>query len=142
MSIAAHEGAPVSPARLLVLVAIVVGVVAGAFACATGLTTGAAHAHGPVDIVASAPDAHSGHASHAAAERLDHGVHGIGTTERAPGDDDAGHAGHPGMSCVVEVDLRFRGGHSAVICDLVESSEAVALVQRADDLEPPVPRAS
>jgi hypothetical protein len=132
MPIATLETAPASPVRLLVLVAVAVGVVAGAFACAGGLTSGAAHAHGPVEIVAPDHVALTGHGSH----------DGIGTTDRAPAEPDTDPTGHPGMSCVVDLDLRVAGGHATTICDRVATAPAVALEQRTDGPEPPVPRAS
>jgi hypothetical protein len=123
--------------RLLVLVAIVIGVVAGALACTGGLASGAGHAHAPVEV--SQHDAGAGHAGHAGHARGADSAEAP-SSDRAPADSDASAGAHPGMSCVVGFELRFVGDESATTCDQVEPSPAAALPGRLDGPEPPVPR--
>ncbi len=129
------------PVKLIVLVAVAFGLLFGAMACAAGLAGGVAH--GAAEVSSPEADVMPGrHADHSDSMREpeakpmppeDHGDHsGIAST---PGS-------HPGMACVVSVDLHFPEASSAVISG---SSEITLLGLRAGcpaDVDPPVPRFS
>lgn len=127
--------------RLVVLASIVVGVLVGAMACAAGLSAGD---HGSVHAVATADGpsvdgAHHPHHAHvpvgaeaaAAAPIPVHGD-GVSTVEQS----------HPGMACVVAVDLRFP---DPVVRSSTGTVAHEAVSSPADcppELDPPVPRSS
>jgi hypothetical protein len=130
----------VGPGRLtrtLVLVAVVMGVAAGSVACVAGLASGRGHEHAAAGPVASA------HADHLAVGVDASAEAGVGSAESdADGRAATPAADHPGMSCVVEVDLRVVGEQYATICDRLDAAVVVAHADGTDGPEPPVPRTS
>ena len=124
----------------LILTAVVVGVFFGALACAGGLAAGNAHgtAEPSVPPILVHPPAHAGHlgsttrpeSPHAPAG--DHGDHPASTSM----------TGHPGMACVVSVDLDVPEASVATVCDSYEASAAPMWADWPADVDPPVPRFS
>lgn len=128
------------PSHWLVLTAVMVGVFFGALACAAGLAGGNAHgtAEPSVPEMPVHSPAHAGHVGSTTESESppipagDHGDHPVNTSM----------TGHPGMACVVSVDLHVPEASVATVCD---SYEAAAVAMWADwpaDVDPPVPRFS
>jgi hypothetical protein len=136
----AFEVRPGRLTRSLVLMAVVIGVAAGAMACVAGLASGRGHEHGAVAPVASA---HAGHSDVGVAAGVGAGVDvDVGVAGPDDSREASGAADHPGMSCVVEVDLEVADERVAIICDPVDTALVVARTQGSDGPEPPVPRSS
>lgn len=128
------------PAKLLVLVALAFGLLFGAMACAAGLAVGVAH--GAAEVSSPDADVMPRHADHSDST-------GDPESEPMPPVDHGDHSGssstpgnHPGMACVVSVDLHFPEATAVAISD---SSEITLLGLSAGcpaDVDPPVPRFS
>lgn len=124
----------------IVLVAVAFGLVFGAMACAADLAGGVAHgATGSSTIdTHEMPSAHADHPAPTAEPALqptpagDHGDHSGGTST----------GGHPGMACVVSVDLHVPEASPVSISDSSEIPPIVMSAGCPDDVDPPVPRSS
>lgn len=128
------------PTRWMVLAALAFGLLFGALACVAGLASGVAHgvAHPAGLDVVGLPAEHAAHVAPMieAAPSASHGDHG----DRSEHPSTSGN--HPGMACVVSVDLRFPEPTSPSISD---SHEVLLLGLRSGhpaDVDPPVPRCS
>ena len=126
--------------QLVALVAVAFGLLFGAMACAAGLAGGG---HGTVERSAleldETPKAHADHVDSMAESESqpmppgDHGDHSGSTSTPVS---------HPGMACVLSVDLPFPEVSSVSISD---SSEIPLMGLSAGcpaDVDPPVPRFS
>lgn len=142
--VAARVTAPLS---WLVLAAVVVGVAIGAMACAAGLAEGfghRVHAQGTEAIVASVTGSHNGHV---AAEPGNVGGDPV-LGSASPGNEARSGAagtwveGHPGMACVVTVELDVDETVTPVMAGRFDTEHAILPVDCVVDLDPPVPRAS
>lgn len=132
-------------ARRVVLVAVVLGLLFGALACAAGMAGGNAHgAHqpGPVAVAPSAVDEHRAHAVRVDADATATAL--VAATDHLP-DSSSGSSmaeGHPGMACVVPVELRFADPSAATLSDLYEVAAAGISPDCAADVDPPIPKFS
>jgi len=132
-----HAGSDAS--RWMVLVAVALGLLFGALACATDLAgdrAHAAHRTSMIDLGAMASD-HSGHSDHPSAAMSRASGH-----QPSPSAGDSMAGDHPGMACVAPVDLRPLG---AAVLPVADRHELVSTMMRAGcphDVEPPVPRFS
>lgn len=133
--------------RRAVLAAVLVGVAFGAMTCAAGMAVGNGHntvAGAPVDQHSPAADAH---ADHSAVARVVEA--GAASQHAASEGNDGDHRSttssdqnHPGMACVVSLDLRVPEPTPTSVTDAVDNS---VILERSDcvaDVEPPVPRIS
>lgn len=130
---------PVRPAHWVVLVAVAAGLLLGAIVCAAGLVGGAAHgaAHAAVVDGDATPTAHTDHAAHTSGPDSSHpGGHG-----EHSGDTSASGS-HPGMACVVSVDLQFPNVSSPWDAGSHVSQPPPMTAGCSDDVDPPVPRIS
>lgn len=129
----------------LVLVAIVLGLVLGAMTCAAGLADGTGHVtHAAVEPAVAASEivrhpAEPG--SH------DHGTPATPSPTNAGGDaspvlPSAPAEGHPGMACLVPVDLRFLGPTVATTSDVCAPLAPLTIADGIGEVDPPVPRTS
>jgi hypothetical protein len=126
--------------QLVALVAVAFGLLFGAMACAAGLAGGG---HGAVERSAleldEMPMAHADHLTTMTESESqpmlpgDHGDHSGSTS--TPGS-------HPGMACVVSVDLHFPEVSSVSISDSSEIPLMGLSTGRPADVDPPVPRFS
>lgn len=133
--------------RRVVLAAVVVGVAVGAMACAAGMAAGGGHrAHIAAAEADRSPseDSHAGHSSQApdaeigaAPERP--AAQGNNGTDRSTASQ---LQSHPGMACVVSVDLRLLEPTLTSVSDIVDVPAAAKRSNCVADLEPPVPRIS
>lgn len=126
----------------VVLLAVAFGLLFGALACAAG-PAGGGVGHGAVEPTTLEPDgAPMEHADHVAPIAKS-------GSQSVPLGDHGGHSGsastaesHPGMACVVSVDLHFPEATAVSISD----SSAVPLLGLSAgcpaDVDPPVPRFS
>ena len=136
-----------APLSWLVLAAVVVGVAFGAMACAAGLAEGSGHrvhAQGQDTLVAPATGSHDGHATAAfgaAGEARSPGSATAGNDERS-GSAGTSIEGHPGMGCVMTVDLDLDETVIPVMAGRSDTERAILLVDYVVDLDPPVPRSS
>lgn len=136
-SAGARRSAEAATFRGMVLAAIVVGVLVGAMACAAGLGGGghrgahAASAEGHLDVTV----AHHEHRPAAAHTALD-------PAWPADGGDGAPAQGHPGMACVVSVELRFPDPVARSTTGAVTGHAVPSLAECLPELDPPVPRLS
>lgn len=126
--------------QLVALVAVALGLLFGAMACAAGLAGGG---HGTVERSAveldEMPMAHADHLTAMAESESQHlpsGGHGDHSGNLStPGS-------HPGMACVVSVDLNFPEASSVSISDSFEIPLMGMSVGCPADVDPPVPRFS
>lgn len=132
----------------IVLVAVVAGLLFGAIACAASLSVGHAHA-GPATATnpaASSPsDGHAAHRGGPVQVDADPSARSLPTH----GAGRAGHSGdvsttgsHPGMACVVSVDLRFPQPSSASVSESCVTIAAGMTTEWSADVDPPIPRSS
>lgn len=129
------------PSQWVVLVAVAVGLLFGALACADSLAGGVGHGvtERPALETHEPPMAHADHvASMAQSEPRptqpgDHGDHS-GSSSMA--------GSHPGMACVVSVDLHFPEASSVSISDLHDFPQTPMNTGCPADVDPPVPRFS
>jgi hypothetical protein len=135
---------PLVHARTLALVAVVFGLLWGAMACAAGLAGPgghAAHLGGAGAAAATSPglEGPHDHASH-----LDPaGSASVpGDTPLPGGLDGSSPASHPGMACVVSVDLRFPAASATGHSNPHVTAGSVVPTGCAADVDPPVPRLS
>lgn len=124
----------------VVLVGVLLGLLAGAVACAAGLASAGGHhvvaaPAGAVDVGGQRHEGVAGdrHADHTPAERGDTDPASTAT---------AGSVGHPGMACVVAFDLLVPAPSATRSASPHLRSAAAMLTEVAVDVEPPVPRPS
>ena len=136
-----------APSSWVILAAVVVGVAFGAMACAAGLAEGSGHrVHAQARDTGVTPATRS-HDAHVAAEP---GAAGEGAhlAPVAPGNDtrsgpDGGWIdGHPGMACVMTVDLDVDDIVTPVMAGRFDTAREMLPVDCVVDLDPPVPRPS
>lgn len=146
MSVPHNAHRPRVTARLawIVLAAVVVGLAVGALACSASLARGSGHlAHAQPGTTAPARESHHGHVVNDTAPTEDPVV------ERADAPDDSGSGsigrateGHPGMACVVMVDLDVAESAIPLVSTRFDDARATAPGECIGDLDPPVPRSS
>lgn len=126
----------------MTLIAVTVGVMAGAWACAASMSAGHAHHTGDSTAMAAALDHTSGHAAgHADA---------IPSSDSTTADSTTSHSSrssgpsvsYTAMSCVVGVDLRVRDLAVTTVCGDLPPVLPTRPVDHANEPEPPVPRFS
>lgn len=124
--------------RTAVLAAIVVGLALGAMTCAAGLADGNGHAMHS----ATEPAGHDSHPTERGSR--EHGSQVMQRSSSAAGDASPTTLAeaHPGMACLIPVDLRFDGPTVATSSDLCMPLGPVALASGSGELDPPVPRPS
>lgn len=128
---------PCAPAgRMFVLMALAFGLLFGALACAAGMAGGVAHGAAPA---LDAP----------AAAHPDHAAPNLGPEAQSrPGghadhSDSTSMAGsHPGMACVVSVDMHFPETSAVSISDSFETPLQAMSAGCSAEVDPPVPRFS
>lgn len=137
----AHPRLPARPSHRVVLVAVAFGLLFGAVACAAGLAGGAAHSASQPSVleIDGLQMAHAGHLAptvDAGSQRMPPGGHGdhSGSSSMA--------GGHPGMACVVSVDLHFPEASPAAVSDSFEVPLVGMRTGCPADVDPPVPRFS
>lgn len=115
--------------------AVVVGLVFGSLACTVAMASSAGIAERSVV---------GAHLEHADAGHHGPGHHGDVTVPGAPSGalQADGHGGHPGMACVVAIDLRVPGAAPITSTGSIDVRPDGACVDRLVDVEPPVPRFS
>lgn len=133
----------------MVLAAVVVGVAFGALACAAGLAEGSghrAHAQGTDTLVAPAMGSHDGHVTAepgaAGEDSLTLLWATVPANDTRSGPAGASIEGHPGMACVVTVDLDVDESVTPVVTGWFDTPRATRPVDCIADLDPPVPRSS
>lgn len=124
-----------------VLAAVVVGLAVGALACSAALAAGSGHLVHAQAPIASSDDGHG--TVHDAAE----GAAPLAASVGAGYDTQAGSAGtggqgHPGMACVVTVELDLAAVATPVVTARFEGSRLAPLPECVGDVDPPVPRFS
>ncbi len=133
--------------RRAVLVAVLVGVAFGALTCVAGMAGGNGHsAHADARVEQHSPAGDS-HADHSAAARV---VEAAAASQHAASEgNDGGHRSttsanqiHPGMACVVSLDLRFPEPTPTSVTDAVDNPVTPERSDCVADVEPPVPRIS
>lgn len=137
----AHARPSAPPAQWVVLVAVAFGVLFGAMACAAGMAGGAAHSATQPSVleVDELSMDHSGHLAPVVEPESQP------TPPREHGD----HSGtppmtgnHPGMACVVSVDLHAPETSSVTISDSYHVPLTGMNTRCPADVDPPVPRFS
>lgn len=136
-----------TPLRWVLLVAVFVGVALGAMTCAAGLAYGQGHSG---HAAAAAPV--GGGTDHGAGHSVAHPDHPsadvVLDAPAAPVGDASGRSpvaavqGHPGMACVVAVDLQVADTSVVTMTQPFDSPVPAALADGIADLDPPVPRRS
>jgi zinc transporter ZupT len=129
------------PPQWLVLVAVALGLLFGAMTCVAGLAGGVAQGASQPSVleIDGGTMAHAGHLALLAETEAqstppgDHGGHS-GSTHMA--------SSHPGMACVVSVDLHFPEASSALLSDRHEIPLLAMSSGCPADVDPPVPRFS
>jgi hypothetical protein len=138
----AHVWRSAPPSQWVVLVAVAFGVLFGAVACAAGMASGVAHSGTTLSSVHDADELLMEHPGHLApvvepeSQPMSAGGHG----------DHSGSASmtgnHPGMACVVSVDLRAPETSSVTFSDSYEVPLMGMSTGCPADVDPPVPRFS
>lgn len=138
----AHARPSAPPAQWVVLVAVAFGVLFGALACAAGMAGGGVHSATTQASVLEMDDLsmdHSGHLAPVAESKSpptppgDHGDHSGGASPQG---------NHPGMACVVSIDLQAPNAPSASFADSHEIPVPGMNAGCPADVDPPVPRFS
>jgi hypothetical protein len=122
------------------MVAIMIGVLFGAMACATSVAAGDGHgAHAPVDELRTGhSDAvQHGHAAATVAADVDPST----SSDRAP-EPPTSTQGHPGMACVTSVQLHVPALVVPAGASLASARSATTPPDFVTEPEPPVPRFS
>lgn len=128
-------------ATLVVLGAVALGLLFGAVACAAGLSGGLAHgatgvSDSDIDVL---PGWHADHSDSMSWQEPD----STSTGQRGGHPENSSTPGsHPGMACVVSVNLAFPEVSSAVISDSSEITLLGLSPGCPADVDPPVPRFS
>lgn len=125
----------------VVLVAVAVGLLFGAIACVAGIAGGGAHSAAQPSIVGfdEPPTAHPGHVD----PRAESGPHSTPLGDHSDHSGSTSMAGsHPGMACVVSVDMHFPEPSSIAVSDSHETQPAAMSTGCPADVDPPVPRLS
>jgi hypothetical protein len=124
-----------------IVVAVVVGMFVGTLDCAAAESPGhragfQVDQHTTEDAIATVDERHQPHAS-----PVEHGVTDTAddTADRHGADGANGHA-HPGMTCLVDIDLRFADLDVSVIADDTPSVANWMPSEPTAQPEPPVPR--
>lgn len=136
-----------APLSWMVLAAIVIGLAVGALACAATLAGGSGHlvhAQGQPTLLAPSAESHDGHVTAdtgAAGEDPLLGPVELGNVTRSESAG-PGTQGHPGMACVVVVDLDVAELVTPLVADWFDSPRATPPGECVGDLDPPVPRFS
>ncbi|MAT06689.1 MAG: hypothetical protein CL424_16760 [Acidimicrobiaceae bacterium] len=138
----AHARPSAPPVQWVVLVAVAFGVLFGAVACAAGMAGGIAHGGTTLPSVVEDDDLSMAHAGHPAPVMEPE-------SQLTPSGDNGDHSGsasttgnHPGMACVVSVDLRAPDASFASISDSYEVPLMGMTAGCPADVDPPVPRFS
>jgi len=130
-----------------VLAAVVVGLAVGALACSAALAGGSGHlvhAQASTTHVAPATPSHGVHGTaHFAADGAEPLVGSTGDGhDTGPGSAGTGDQGHPGMACVVTVDLDVAEAVTPVVTARFDGQRADPLAECVGEVDPPVPRHS
>lgn len=129
------------PLQWIVLAAVAVGLLFGAMACVTGLASGGAHSAAQQSIL-EFDDLPTGHAGHVD-QRAESGSHSSPLEDHGDHPASTSMAGnHPGMACVVSVDLHFPEPSAMSVSDSHETQPAAMSTGCPADVDPPVPRLS